>query len=133
MTDLYTNVNRTATTQQAKRFLKEYRTWRLGASRFHKQISPSNPQVSDTASANFECALRIKTIEALRTIDAQSTMHADLLYFRYINNWSVTKVSTKIAEKYELTYIAERTYTNHLNKALWEFAVVCPRNLFVYK
>lgn len=145
---LYANIDQRKTIQEAKQFLKDYHMWKVEAARFHSWVkSPtlsSLPQVTgktngvearmtEAANAGFECDLRVKTLNQLASLDKESAMYADLLRFRYIEGWLVTKVANQLATKYELGYMAERTYTNYLNKALWEFAIICPRDLMIMK
>lgn len=142
MIDLYKDIDLKRTQNNAKAFLKEYRTWKLEYSRFHSWLAAGTVKTTDelkqknnieAARADFECALRIKTLEQLAQVDDHCCFLSDLLFFRYINNWTVVKVCSKLAEKYELDYIAERTYTNYLHEALWSFAVICPHDLMAKK
>lgn len=145
---LYNSVNYTATIKKTREFLADYHMWHVEAAHFSSWVkSPSNfgtpsyhstentveNRVVDQANAQFECELRTKTLEQLATVDNESALLSDLLLFRWINNWSVKKTCTELAEKYQRGFIAERTYANYLKKALWEFAVICPRDLFVQK
>lgn len=137
MTDLYEDIDAKQTQKNAKIFLKEYRKWKLQSMRFHNwmiaEYGETPKDTSEATKADYECALRTKTLEQLAQIDDRCHFLSDLLVFRYVNNWMVVKVCSELADKYNLDYIAERTYTNHLNEALWNFAVICPRDLMMKK
>jgi len=148
MTDTYTNIDQTATRTNVKDFLTKYHMWHVEAKHFSSSLqSPSNfgtpshhstdntveNRVVNQANAQFECELRTKTLQQLATVDSESAFFSDLLFFRWINNWTVRKTCDELATKYQKGFISERTYANYLKTALWEFAIVCPRNLFVQK
>ena len=146
--DIYKNIDRTSTIRETKEFLNDYQMWHIQATHFSSWIkSPGNfgtlsdhstentveNRVVDQANAQFECELRTKTLEQLSTIDGESALLSDLLFFRWINHWTVKKTCIELASKYHRDFISERTYANYLKKALWEFAIICPRNLLVKK
>lgn len=144
MPDLYQNIDQKKTIDHTKQFLKEFHVWKVESARFHSWLTASEYETTNeyseknknislpaAARARFECDLRIKTIQQLRSLGEKSAMYADLLEFRYIKEWSVVKVCDQLASKYQLGYMAERTYSNYLIKALWEFSIICPRNLMV--
>ncbi|GAX06823.1 hypothetical protein IWT25_02170 [Secundilactobacillus pentosiphilus] len=134
-------LDRDATVQNAKKFLMEYHDWKIEAARFSLSLQspvisdmPSAPSHGNTqentivgkANAQFECSVRLNTIHLLGSIDDDNALLADLLEYRFINGWRVKKVCERLAEKYGLGYLAERTYNDYQNKALWTFAIVCP-------
>ncbi len=134
-------LDREATVQSAKRFLMEYQDWKIEAARFTLSLQspvisdmPSAPSHDNTqentivgkANAQFECSIRLNTIHLMGSIDDDNALLADLLEYRFINGWRVKKVCERLAEKYDLGYLAERTYNDYQNKALWTFAIVCP-------
>lgn len=137
-------LDRAKTIKQAKEFLLEYQDWKLKAMRFSLSLQspimsdmPKAPvsgnsqedKVIDQVNAQFECELRVKTINLMKSIDEDNAMYADLLKYRFIKNMSVIKVCIELADKYSNLhgYLAERTYNDYLNQALWTFAIICPR------
>lgn len=142
MTDrIFGMLDRDATIQNAKQYLAEYHDWKIEAARF--TLSLQSPTISDMpgspshgnsqedkvigkANAQYECSIRMNTIHLMGSIDDDNAMLADLLEYRFINKWKVKKVCERLADKYDLGYLAERTYNDYQNKALWTFAIVCP-------
>lgn len=144
----YENIDIKQTRRNAKQFLKDYHDWKLESYRFQSWIQSPNlssshasgsvtnsteERVVASANAEFECSLRLKTLEQLTQSGPKGAYYADLLRFRWLNKWSVKKVCEALADKYNVDFIAERTYATHQNIALWEFAIICPRNLMVKK
>lgn len=143
MTDrIFGALDRDATIQKAKEYLQDYHDWKIEAARF--SLSLQSPTISDMpgspshsnhqedtvigkANAQYECEMRLKTIRLMGSIDDQNAMLADLLEYRFIDRWRVKKVCERLADKYELGYLAERTYNDYQNQALWTFALISPQ------
>lgn len=146
MLTLYSNINKTKTKQNVKTFLTEYHAWHLEQARFslwfntvsednHNGLNISSFSITSKARASFECQLRLKTLAQLTQISEHSAFLSQLLTYRYIQEFSVKKTCEKLAEgdDNQSIFITERSFSNYLNEALWEFAIVCPRNLMVKK
>ncbi|KAL3949376.1 hypothetical protein [Lentilactobacillus hilgardii] len=145
MDSVFGLLDRKQTIKNAKQFLYEYRDWQLEAARFSfslqspmmdgmpkAQSDPRHTRQEDKmikqATAKMECELRLKTIQLMSSIDDQNAFLADLLEYRFINHYTVKKCCERLAEKYDLNYLAERTYNDYQKQALWVFAIVCPRD-----
>jgi len=136
------------TCANVKEYLQDFHDWELEAHRSSNYLkSPDMSAAKVTSSmkntteertlagvnAKFECDQRLDTLELLASLNRQDAYYSDLLKFRWIYGWSVKKVCEKLAAKYDIAYIAERTYDTHLKLASCEFAAICPRELRVFK
>ena len=138
-------LDRKQTIQNARQFLYEYRDWKIKEARFSlslqspimdgmpkAQSDPSHTRNEDKmieqATAQKECEIRLKTIQLMSSIDDQNALLADLLEYRFINHYKVKKCCERLAEKYDLGYLPERTYNDYQKQALLVFALVCPRD-----
>lgn len=108
----YEQFDKKKTCANAKMFLKDYHDWQLENQRFKGWLkSPDltstkvdvtskntmEDRLVDSANAEYECALRSKTLDVLAAISPQDAYYADLLRFRLINRWSVKKVCEELA------------------------------------
>lgn len=80
-----------------------------------------------------ECHLREQPLQMLGKLGPHEAFAADLLKTRFLKRWSTSKTSQFLARKYDLGYLADRTFFRDQKQALWKFAGVCPQNLLVKK
>lgn len=131
-------IDRLATINNTKAFLKEYQSWYLQKRKieswkrfdFSKEASLSKEKI---AKINLECELRTQTLSVMKSTNENLAFLADILEMRYIKLFQLKKVCTLLADKYELDYISERTLSRYQNEALLIFALACPRDLTVLK
>jgi len=146
--DKFVRYNRIKTKANVKDFFLELPTWQLevrrsqshlhSASFSDTKVSTSTKNVNEerlvtNLNAQRECALRTETLKQLASINQRYAYYADLLRYRWINGWSIKKACEALADKYDIDYIAERTFTTHQELAACAFAAICPRDLRVLK
>lgn len=130
------SLDEAATIQNAKQFLKDYSTWNLKMLRWQqlsqfRDLTPTEKR--QATKATLECQLREKTLVLMNEADETTSFFSDLLTWRYLNGWSVTKVCQRLADHHQLDYLSERTYMRDQQRAMLRFAKLCPRDLVIRK
>lgn len=136
--NVFGNLDREATEQAFKNYLKEWKDWKLKAmQRFPTIGSPSmdgqphgssyepDKQFINYSEASFQYHIRIKCCEVLKSVGEEEEVLGDILLCRFIKGWSVTKTIMYINDTYN-AYLDERTFRRKQEQALWEGALMCP-------
>lgn len=107
------DIDQKKTQIKAKKYLESYRFWRMKYPRVYNN--------NEITKAQMECKSRIDT---LKNMNQEYPFLADLLNFRYIKQYTVTKTARELAEKYD-GYFSDRSYYRYHNEALLMFALMC--------
>ena len=137
-TNQSTLIDDRATERATKDFLMNYQRWQFQLNKailLLQQPQLDNRQLVQRRyqKALKECHLREQPLQALCKLGSQEAFAADLLRARFLKRWSTSKTSQFLAQKYDLDYLADRTFFRDQKQALWKFAGVCPQNLLVKK
>lgn len=136
---VFSNLDREATTEAFKQYLKEWKKWKLKAlQRFPGVRSPSmdgqpndgTPHDTDGkfvgfASADYEYKTRVKCCTVLMSVGEEEEILGDILLHRFIKGWSAAKTMMYINDHYN-EYLDDRTFRRKQEQALWEGALMCP-------
>ncbi|MBZ2205584.1 MAG: hypothetical protein ABF481_10855 [Liquorilactobacillus satsumensis] len=137
-TNQSTSIDDRATERATKDFLMSYQQWRFQLNKAILLLQ--QPQLDDRSLVQWryqhalkECHLREQPLQMLGKLGPHEAFAADLLKTRFLKRWSTSKTSQFLARKYDLGYLADRTFFRDQKQALWKFAGVCPQNLLVKK
>lgn len=135
---VFGNLDREATKEAFKKYLKDYKKWKLKAlQRFPSVGSPSmdgqphgssyehDKQFINYSEASYQYHTREKCCKALMSVGEDEEILGDILLHRFIKGWSATKTMNYINEHYN-TYMSERTFRMKQGQALLEGAFMCP-------
>ncbi|KRM40373.1 hypothetical protein [Lentilactobacillus parafarraginis] len=137
-TNQSTLIDDRATERATKDFLMNYQRWQFQLNKailLLQQPQLDNRQLVQRRyqKALKECHLREQLLQVLGKLGPHEAFAADLLRARFLKRWSTSKTSQFLAQKYDLDYLADRTFFRDQKQALWKFAGVCPQNLLVKK
>lgn len=138
LTNQSTLIDDRATEIATKKFLMNYQQWQFRRNKavlLLQQLQLDNRQLIQKhyQQALNECRLRERPLQLLDSLGPHEAFSADLLRARFLKRWSASKTSLFLVQKYNLSYLAERTFFRYQKQALWTFAGVCPQNLLVKK
>lgn len=136
---VFSSLDREATTEKFKEYLREWKLWRLKAlQRFPSMKSPSmdgqpndgTPHDPDSkfvgfASADYEYKTRVKCCTVLMSVGEEEEILGDILLHRFIKGWSAIKTADYINDKYN-ECLDDRAFRRKQEQALWEGALMCP-------
>lgn len=136
--DVFGDLDRPATTENFKHYLKDWKKWKLKAlqrmptlgspeidGQPHAASYDPDRQMINHADAEFQCKQRENCCKALKSIGPDEEILGDILYWRFIRGYTVTKTIMLIEDHYH-RYMDERTFMRWQKQALWDGALLCP-------